>query len=94
VAALSHVREIVQSVEAEAETLARKWLIDTRIARNNLTDEHLAANDLLDGMFTRPERLTLTKPITAQNDAKQIAIHFLRPRTVFRYLKTTGSNSS
>jgi hypothetical protein len=70
VAALSRVPEIVQRVEDEADTLAREWLTETRIARKNLSDERKAEYDRLEGMSTRPEPLLLTVPVAAQTDTR------------------------
>jgi len=70
VAALGLVREIVQGVEDEADDLARTWLTQTRVARKALSDERQAEYDRLEGMSTKPERISLTMPLAAQADTK------------------------
>jgi len=70
VAALSRVPEIVEGVEHEADTLARRWLTDTRIARKRLTDDRQAEYDRLEAMSTRPEPVTLVVPTAAHTDTK------------------------
>jgi type III restriction enzyme len=70
VASIGRVNEIVQAVEDEADNLARTWLNQTRVARKRLTDERQSEYDRLEGMSTRPERITLTTPTTAQADTK------------------------
>ncbi|WP_454132650.1 hypothetical protein [Microbacterium lacticum] len=69
VAAIGLVPEVVQSVEAEADRLAQKWLTDTR-DRKNLSDEQQAEYDRLEGMSTEPERVSLVGPKTGQAETK------------------------
>lgn len=66
VAAVGLVAEVVQSVEAEADRLAQRWLTDTRVDRKNLSDEQQAEYDRLEGMSTVPERVSLVSPKTGQ----------------------------
>lgn len=70
VAAIGLVPDIVASVEAEADRLARKWLTDTRVDRKNLSDEKQAEYDRLEGMSTEPERISLVNPKTGQTETK------------------------
>jgi len=70
VAAIGLVPEVVQSVEAEADRLAQKWLTDTRVDRKNLSDEQQAEYDRLEGMSTEPERVSLVSPKTGQAETK------------------------
>lgn len=70
VAALGRVPQVVESIETEADTLARRWLSETRIARKALPDERQAEYDRLEGMSTQPERISLTVPTLAQADTK------------------------
>lgn len=70
VAALGRVPEIVADVEEEADELARTWLTETRVARKGLSDERQAEYGRIDGMSTKPERITLTAPKVAQADRK------------------------
>lgn len=70
VAAIGLVPDIVASVEAEADRLARAWLTDTRVDRKNLSDEKQAEYDRLEGMSTEPERISLVSPKTGQAEAK------------------------
>jgi hypothetical protein len=69
-AALGSVPEIAPSVEDEADSLARQWLTQTRVARKRLTDERQAGYDSLEAMSTTPEPISLTVPKTAQSDTK------------------------
>lgn len=70
VAALGRVPGIAQAVEDEADTLARQWLTETRVARKGLSDERQAEYDNLEAMSTTPEPISLTVPKTAQADTK------------------------
>lgn len=70
VAAIGLVPEVVQSVEAEADRLAQKWLTDTRVDRKNLSDDQQAEYDRLEGMSTEPERVSLISPKTGQAETK------------------------
>jgi type III restriction enzyme len=70
IAALARVPEIAQALETEADNLARAWLDQTRVARKSLPDERQAEYDRFEGQSTRPERISLTKPKTAQADTK------------------------
>ncbi|MEV8358921.1 DEAD/DEAH box helicase family protein [Microbacterium sp. NPDC076895] len=70
VAAIGLVPDVVQSVEAEADRLAQKWLTDTRVDRKNLSDEQQAEYDRLEGMSTEPERVSLVSPKTGQAETK------------------------
>lgn len=70
VAAIGLVPELVQSVEAEADRLAQKWLADTRVARKNLSDDQQAEYDRLEGMSTEPERLRMVSPKIGQAETK------------------------
>ena len=70
VAALGRVPEIVAGVEEEADELARTWLTVTRVARKGLSDERQAEYDRIEGMSTKPERISLTAPKVAQADRK------------------------
>ena len=70
VTALAFVPEIAEDVEEEADELARSWLTQTRVARKGLPDERQAEYDRLEGMSTKPERVSLTTPTTAQADTK------------------------
>ncbi|MCT1886313.1 DEAD/DEAH box helicase family protein [Dietzia cinnamea] len=66
VAALGRVEEVAQAVDDEADSLARTWLNQTRVARKGLSDERQAEYDRLEGMSTEPERISLTVPVAAQ----------------------------
>lgn len=70
VAAIGLVPELVQSVEAEADRIAQRWLTDTRVDRKNLSDEQQAEYDRLEGMSTEPERISLASPKTGQAETK------------------------
>ena len=70
VASLGHVPALVTDIEHVADNLSREWLVETRVARKNLTDEKQAEYDLLEGMSLKPERLDLVVPVTAQADTK------------------------
>ena len=70
VAALALVPEIAEDVEEEADKFARNWLTQTRVARKGLSDERQAEYDRLEGMSTKPERISLTTPKTSQADTK------------------------
>lgn len=70
VASLGRVPEIAQSVESEADDLARTWLNQTRVDRKGLTDEAQAEYDRLEAMSTAPERISLTAPQLTQTDTK------------------------
>ena len=70
VASLGRVPEIAQAVEGEADTLARMWLTQTRVARKGLTDERQAEYDGLEAMSTTPEPISLTVPKNGQADTK------------------------
>lgn len=70
VAALGRVPKIVEAVEQEADDLARQWLTETRVARKGLSDERQTEYDRLEGMSTRPERISVTAPRVAQADTK------------------------
>lgn len=70
VAALAFVAEIAKDVEEEADELARAWLTQTRVDRKGLPDERQVEYDRLEGMSTKPERIALTAPKTAQADTK------------------------
>lgn len=70
VAALGRVEEVTRAVEVEADNLARQWLTQTRVARKGLPDERQAEYDRLEGMSTRPERISLTTPRSAQAETK------------------------
>ncbi|MDJ0026521.1 DEAD/DEAH box helicase family protein [Gordonia alkanivorans] len=70
VAALGRVIEVFQAVEDEADDLARSWLTQTRVARKGLSDERQSEYDRLEGMSTKPERISLTVPVAAQADTK------------------------
>lgn len=70
VAALGMVPEIGQAVEAEADTLARQWLTQTRAARKGFPDERQAEYDRLEAMSNRPEQISVTVPRVTQADTK------------------------
>lgn len=70
VAVLGLVPEIAQAVDMEADGLARRWLNQTRITRKGLSDDQQAEYDRFEGMSTRPERISLAHPRTAQADTK------------------------
>jgi len=70
VAALGRVEEVAQAIEDEADTLARQWLTQTRVARKGLPEERQVEYDRLEGMSTQPERISLTVPKTAQVESK------------------------
>ncbi|MHA7862087.1 hypothetical protein ACX1DX_12035 [Tessaracoccus sp. Y36] len=70
VAALARVPEIADGVENEADARARKWLAETRVARKGLPDEQQAEYDRIEGMSTKPERISLTVPKAAQAESK------------------------
>lgn len=71
VSALGLVPDIVTAIEDEADSIARKWLADTRVERKNLTDEQQAEYDRLEGMSLTPERILLTVPQKAQTETKE-----------------------
>lgn len=70
VAALARVPEIVEAIEREADSLARKWLTVTRAARKNLTDERQAEYDRVEGTSLKPERTSLVAPNKAQAETR------------------------
>lgn len=70
IAALSRVEEITQAIDREADTLARKWLSETRVARKGLNDERQAEYERLEALSTQPEPLNLVVPKTAQAETK------------------------
>lgn len=70
VAAIGLVPQVVQSVEAETDRLAKQWLTDTRVDRKNLSDEQQAEYDRLEGMSTEPERVSLVSPKTGQAETQ------------------------
>ncbi|MDO4606008.1 MAG: DEAD/DEAH box helicase family protein [Bowdeniella nasicola] len=69
--AMGLVPDIVESIESQADKIARDWLTETRVERKNLTDEQQAEYDRLEGMSLTPERLLLTLPHTAQAETKE-----------------------
>jgi hypothetical protein len=71
VAALGRVEAVIRGVEHEADSLARQWLTETRVARKGLADDRQADYDRLEGMSTQPERISLIRPKTAQADTKE-----------------------
>ncbi|MGQ4534589.1 DEAD/DEAH box helicase [Dermabacteraceae bacterium P13115] len=71
VSALGLVPEIIESIEDEADKIARDWLTNTRVERKNLTDEQQAEYDRLEGMSLSPERILLTVPQKAQAETKE-----------------------
>lgn len=62
--------EVAQAVEAEADTLARDWLTQTRVARKGVSDERQVEYDSLESMSTMPEPISLTTPKNGQTDTK------------------------
>lgn len=70
VSALGRVEEIAQAIEDEADNLARQWLTKSRVTRKGLPDERQSEYDRLEGMSTRPERISLAVPKTAQVETK------------------------
>lgn len=71
VAALARVPEIVRAIEQEADTLARRWLTETRIPRKGLTDERQSEYDGLEAMSTTPEPTGLVVPKVSQADTME-----------------------
>lgn len=68
VASLGRVPEVVEGVEKEADDFARAWLDQTRALRKGLSDERQAEYDRIEGMSTRPEKISVTRPKMAQTD--------------------------
>ena len=62
--------EVAQAVEAEADTLARDWLTQTRVARKGVSDDRQVESDSLESMSTMPEPISLTTPKNGQTDTK------------------------
>jgi len=70
VAALARIPEIVTEVESEAEKLAAKWFSETRVARSRLNDRKQAEYDDIQAMSSKPQRISLVKPIVRQEDTR------------------------
>lgn len=71
VSAIALVPEIVESIEEQADKIARDWLTSTRVERKNLTDTQQAEYERLEGMSKTPERILLTLPEKAQAETKE-----------------------
>lgn len=70
VAALARVEEIAEAIGHEADSLARKWLSETRVARKRVRDDRQAEYERLEALSTQPEPLNLVVPTTAQAESK------------------------
>lgn len=70
ISALARVEEISEAIDHEADTLARKWLSETRVARKSLKDERRAEYERLEALSTQPEPVNLVVPKTAQTETK------------------------
>ncbi|MET8709174.1 DEAD/DEAH box helicase [Streptomyces californicus] len=70
VASLGRVPEVTQAVEVEADSLARQWLTQTRVARKGLSDERQSEYDVLEAMSTTPDPISLVVPTVTQTDTK------------------------
>lgn len=70
ISALARVEEINEAIDHEAETLAQKWLSDTRVARKSLNDERRAEYERLEGLSTHPEPVNLVVPQMTQAETK------------------------
>jgi type III restriction enzyme len=62
VAALAQVEGVQAEIEREADALAKKWLIQHRVAIKGLSDERRAIYDNLIAMYTDPQRIDILRP--------------------------------
>ncbi len=70
IASLARVSEISETLEYEADKLARQWLTETRVARKGLSDQQHAQYERVEAMSTKPDPIYLIAPTTAQADTK------------------------
>jgi type III restriction enzyme len=71
IAALVLLPQVIQDVEAEADKLAQKWLIETRAKRKLLSDERQAVYDDLEAMTATPQPITLITPTVRLENSKE-----------------------
>lgn len=70
IASLALVPEVAEALNSEADSLARRWLSETRVQRKALPDARRAKYEPLEAMSMEPERIDLVAPRTMQTDTK------------------------
>lgn len=70
VAAIARIPQVLEALDNEANSIAKKWFAETHVARSNLTDDRQSLYDDILSMSTVPERVSLSVPHKGQADTK------------------------